>query len=115
MSKKDKKNEAPEVKEVNEGSKNEFEVTDPEVVRPRELPFLIKPANGKFENESQERYARVLNAYAYANPDKFASKKNALLRRLSEVGKNPGKVNVFMGQVDETLKIRSNRLPDTEE
>ncbi len=58
-------------------------------LRPKELPLIVKPKGGKWKNEAQERYAQIINAYAYTNPDKFETKKEVLGKRLIEIGNDP--------------------------
>jgi hypothetical protein len=51
-----------------------IEVNDPMDLRPTELPLVIKlPADA---SKAQIAYAKVLNAYAYKNPVKWADKKD---------------------------------------
>ena len=46
-------------------SHDEIEVGDPQLLRPTELPLVIKPANGgEWKNEEQALYAATLNAAA---------------------------------------------------
>lgn len=52
----------------------EIVVGNPEDFRPRELPFIIKlPSDA---SKAQIEFAKVLNAYAYKNPKKWAEKKD---------------------------------------
>lgn len=69
------------------GVEDEFEVGDPEELRPRTLPLVIKPKGGKdWKNPSQAEFARILNGYAYQNPKKWGKKKAVLLTTLKELG-----------------------------
>jgi len=70
-------------------------VGDPEVFRPKELPLVVKPKSGKWKNEAQERYAAILNGYAYSNPEKWKAKKEKLLRNLELIGEDPSKESEF--------------------
>lgn len=100
MTKKDTKKEEiqDEVEETKEVASGEFEVSDPEIARPKELPLVVKPIKGgEWANEAQAEYARTLNGYAYANPEKWAIKKDILLARLSELGKTPSSIVKFRG------------------
>ena len=77
----------------------------------KELPLIVKPKGGKWANKAQEEYAKIVNAYAYANPDKWhnervdmngnpipkSSKKEVLLKRLTDLEKAPGLLVQFMG------------------
>ena len=69
-------------------------VGNPLDLRPVELPLVVKSENGEWKNSAQAEYAKILNAYAYKNPDKWAIKKDVLIARLVEIGKNPAKLNL---------------------
>lgn len=73
------------------------EVSDPMVLRPKELPLVVK---GNWKNDNQATYAAILNAYAYRNPTKWAAKKDVLLKQLEMVGKDPGSFYRFAGRPD---------------
>lgn len=61
-------------------TKSGIEVGDPMDLRPKKLPLVVKvPENA---SSAQKEYAKVLNAYAYTNPDKWAKKKAILVKRL---------------------------------
>ncbi len=68
----------------------DFEVGDPELLRPRTLPLVIKQRadvnGGEWFNESQALWARTLNGYAYQNTRKWNKKKPVLLAILKELG-----------------------------
>lgn len=83
----------------------EFEVADPEVLRPRELPLVVKPTSGSWKNDAQTEYAGYLNAYAYANPDKWNKKKAVLLARLAEIGNNPSAIAKYRGNIDQNARL----------
>jgi hypothetical protein len=79
MAESKKKVEAVEEKAVNQ----DFIVEDPQLLRPVELPLVVKPLNGKeWATKAQAEFARTLNGYAYKNPEKWAVKKDALLKEL---------------------------------
>lgn len=99
-------------------------VEDTEIYRPKELPLVIKPKDGKWKNEEQEEYSRTLNAYAYKNPDKWnnnrlsaegieipnSSKKAVLIKRLAEIGENPMALYKYK---DKSKKLKfNNKLMD---
>lgn len=101
-----------EEKDFTTGATPEFNVLEPEDVRPKELPLLITPANGTWVNKEQEEYAKTINAYAYKNPTKWAqnmidprtgqeipnsSKKDVCLKQLSDLGKNPSLIGKIRG------------------
>lgn len=61
-------------------SSDEITVSDPMVLKPKELPLVVTlPSNA---SGAQKEYARILNAYAYQNPEKWAEKKDILIKRL---------------------------------
>lgn len=72
-------------------------VADPQVLRPRELPLVVKTASGKWANEAQARFAANLNAYAYKNPEKWAEKKDVLIAQLEELATKPNKIVFYEG------------------
>lgn len=75
-----------------------IDVGDPLALRPVDLPLVVKPSNGgEWKNEAQARFAATLNAYAYKNPAKWASKKEVLIAQLIEIGENPAKAHVLSG------------------
>lgn len=88
-------------------------VKDAEEFRPKELPLLITPPEGKdWLNPEQAAYAKVLNAAAYANHgwkknqvDSESGKempnsapKDVELKRLAEIGTNPSKYYDYTGE-----------------
>lgn len=91
-------------------SNTTFDVKDPQVLRPKELPFVITPKNGKWDNEAQREYAGYLNAYAYSNPEKWKDKKSVLLERLAEIGKDPKVIAKYKGMTEEGKLSFKNRL-----
>lgn len=87
----------------------DIEVGDPQVLRPRELPLVVKPADGaEWQNDAQERFAGFLNAYAYKNPEKWEKKKEALVDQLKELGKNPGLLSVLTGGEEQNLNYKNH-------
>lgn len=75
MLKKDEKTVDTEETVVEPVSKEqEIEVNDPSVLRPTELPLVIKLPEGA--SAAQIAYAKILNSYAYQNPEKWAMKKD---------------------------------------
>lgn len=83
-------------------------IKDPQVLRPKELPLVITPDNGKWENEAQAEFAANLNAYAYKNTVKWERKKAVLLSQLEEIGKDPEAINKYRPLVDKVAF--SNKL-----
>lgn len=75
----------------------QIEVGDPQVLRPTELPLVVKPAAGQnWLNPEQAEYAKILNAAAYANTN-WPKMKDAEIARLVEIGKDPEKFYVYTG------------------
>ena len=72
-------------------------VESPLELRPRDLPFIVKPKSGSWKNEAQAEYAGFLNGYAYKNPEKWEVKKEVLLKKLVKIGDNPKLVNLYKG------------------
>ncbi|MFA6078109.1 MAG: hypothetical protein WC724_03805 [Candidatus Paceibacterota bacterium] len=64
-------------------------VEDPQVLRPVELPLVITPKDGKWKSKAQEKFARVLNGYAYKNPKKFKAKQAKLIAELRSLATAP--------------------------
>jgi hypothetical protein len=88
-------------KETKETDASGFIVGDPQVLRPVELPLVVKMPEGQsWANPQQEEYSKTLNAYAYQNSNKWAKKKGVLLARLKELAENPEKLQVFKGEPD---------------
>jgi len=85
-----------------------IEVGDPQILRPKELPLVVKPADGgEWKNEAQAKFAKVINAYAYKNPEKWATKKGVLLKQLAELGTNPGLLYILEGGGDQNLQFKN--------
>lgn len=62
------------VSEPVKAKEQEIEVGDPLLLRPTELPLVVKlPADA---SEAQIAYAKILNSYAYQNPTKWEQKKD---------------------------------------
>lgn len=108
----------------------EIEVGDPEVMRPKVLPLIVKPKGGKWQNEEQAEFAKIVNAYAYKNPDKWnndlldekgvvipkSAKKYTLVKQLEEIGKHPVVLHRLQGtSADDKGNIKySNKLMNEE-
>lgn len=79
-------------------SHDDIEVGDPQLLRPAELPLVIKPANGgTWKNDEQAQYAATLNAAAYAFPQRWAEVKDVEIARLKEIGTNPDRFYFYTG------------------
>lgn len=80
---------------------DEIIVRDPLVLRPVDLPLVIElPASA---SKAQVEFAKVLNAYAYKNPEKWAVKKDKLLAELKAKKNSPD-------PVEDNLKFGNRRL-----
>lgn len=103
----------------------EIEVSDPEIARPKELPLVVKPKGGKWANQAQEEFAKIVNAYAYANPDKWhndridtngvpmpnTSKKHILIKQLEMLETAPAMLAVLTGKQGDSGKLQyKNKL-----
>lgn len=84
-----------EKEEKVEKASDEIEVGDPQVLRPKELPLVVKlPASA---SKAQIKFAKVLNAYAYKNPEKWAVKKESLIAELKDLKNAPDPIEVEGG------------------
>lgn len=96
-------------------SHDDIEVGDPQVLRPSELPLVIKPANGgDWKNDEQAAYAATLNAAAYSFPKRWVEVKDVEIARLKEIGTNPDAYYKYTGtQKGETgIVSYKNKLID---
>lgn len=72
-------------------------VGDPQILRPTELPLVIKPPVGQdWLNPEQAEYAKILNAAAYANKN-WPKVKDVEIARLVEIGTDPEKFYGYTG------------------
>jgi hypothetical protein len=82
-------------------------VGNPEIMRPKTLPLVVLPPKGDaWANEAQEVFAGILNGYAYRNTEKWEAKKDALLKQLLDLEKNPGKLAIYMGTAADGGKVK---------
>lgn len=101
-----------EVKTVEEKIEGEIVVNDPQILRPKELPLIVVLPEGA--SKAQIAYAKILNAYAYQNPEKWAMKKDdrvingavvkGLISKLKELKNAPDPIE------DSKLKINKSVL-----
>ena len=84
-------------------TKSGIEVGDPRKLRPVELPLVVKLP--KDASEAQIEYAKILNAYAYTNPDKWDKKKGKLIERLESL--KGAKLNIPEGS---SLSLNKSKL-----
>lgn len=84
---------------IEESPKSKIEVNDPLDLRPTELPLIVKLPEGA--SKAQQEFAKVLNAYAYQNPQKWAVKKDELIKKLESLENAPD-------PIEGNLKIRRN-------
>jgi len=73
-------------------------VGDPLILKPVDLPLVVKPESGAWANDAQAEFAKTINAYAYSNPEKWNIKKDALIKQLLELENDPNKLFVFRGE-----------------
>lgn len=101
------------VEEVESGYS--FDVAEPQIVRPQDLPLVVTPGKGKeWANEQQAEFARTVNAYAYKNPKKWEKKKTELLNQLNQLATDPDFINVIRGAEDENTRLTySNKLMES--
>ena len=64
-------------------TKSGIEIGEPLDLRPKHLPLVVKLPAGA--SSAQKEYAKVLNAYAYENPTKWAKKRDKLIKRLESL------------------------------
>ncbi len=80
---------------------DEIVVRDPEILRPKELPFVVTlPADA---SKAQIEFAKVLNSYAYQNPTKWAVKKDTLIKQLKALKNAPDPVESNLKIVKKSL------------
>jgi hypothetical protein len=93
-------------------SEYDFEVSEPLIIKPQDLPLVVTPGAGKtWVNEAQAEYAKTLNGYAYKNPKKWATKKAKMLSNLTRLATEPSYINFLRGAEDENTKLTySNKL-----
>ncbi len=78
-------------------------VKDPQVLRPVSLPLVVTLPESA--TDEQKEYVKTLNAYAYSNPEKWSIKKDVLIARLKEIGKDPSKLSLYRGGEEGSLKV----------
>lgn len=103
----------------------DIEVSDPMILRPVDLPLVVKPAaGGEWANEAQAEYAKMLNAYAYKNPEKWnknrldlsnkeiprSAKKYTLIANLQELASNPGKLALLKGSENPNVAYKNKLI-----
>lgn len=67
-----------------------FIVKDPLELRPVMLPLVITIPEST--SLAQKAYAKILNSYAYQNPEKWKKKKKALIQKLRDLKDAPDPV-----------------------
>lgn len=100
MLKKDIQTTEEVLETVVESNEQDIEVNDPMLLRPTELPLVVKLPAGA--SKAQIAYAKTLNGYAYKNPTKWAEKKDdhivngalvkGLIKKLKELKNAPDPV-----------------------
>lgn len=84
-----------------EKNEQDIEVGDPQLLRPTELPLVVKLPEGA--SKAQIEYAKKLNSYAYQNPTKWAKKKDKLIENLKALKDAPD-------PIESPLKINKNSI-----
>jgi hypothetical protein len=80
----------------------EIKIADPAILRPKELPLVVTlPAGASL---AQIEYSKILNAYAYTNPEKWELKKEALIEKLKSLKNAPDPV------YDSKVKINNSAI-----
>lgn len=79
------KKETEEVETIKDTSG--ITVGDPMVLRPKELPLVVTLPEDA--SNAQKAYSKIINAYAYQNPEKFAEKKDAMIEKLKSLKNAP--------------------------
>lgn len=64
-------------------TKSGIEVGSPLDIRPKSLPLVVKLPESA--SSAQKEYAKILNGYAYQNPEKWEAKKDVLIKRLESL------------------------------
>lgn len=94
---------------------HDFDVAEPFIIKPQDLPLVVKPSAGKeWANDAQAEYAKTLNGYAYKNPAKWQTKKGKLLKNLTRLATEPSFINFLRGAEDENKSLTyGNKLMDS--
>lgn len=66
-----------------EKSSEDFSLGSPLVIKPIDLPFVVTIP--ETASSAQKEYAKVINSYAYQNPEKYEKKKDFMLKRLKSL------------------------------
>jgi hypothetical protein len=66
---------------------DEIVVNDPQVLVPKDLPLVVVLPESA--SQAQIEFAKILNAYAYQNPVKWAVKKDKLIAQLKALKNAP--------------------------
>ena len=92
----------------------DFNVAEPQIVKPQDLPLVVTPPASGWANDAQAEFARTINGYAYKNPKKWSVKKDELLKKLSQLATDPGLINQLRGAEDENTRLSySNKLMES--
>jgi hypothetical protein len=81
------------------GVDDEIIVKDPQDIRPVSLPLVVTLPESA--SKAQVAYTKILNAYAYKNPVKWLTKKEALIAHLKDLKTAPDPIenpNLQIGQ-----------------
>ena len=74
-----------------------MKIGKPKEIVPDSLPLILPTPKDGWKNDNQAEYARYINGYAYKNPTKWETKKEVLIARLIEIGKNPEALFKYRG------------------
>lgn len=68
---------------IGEETTNDIVIRDPQVLKHESLPLVITLPEGS--SVPQVEYAKILNSYAYQNPEKWQLKKDVLIKKLRDL------------------------------
>lgn len=91
----------PKKKAKKDNDDQGIEVGDPMLLRPVELPLVVKLPEGA--SKAQVAYAAILNSYAYQNPTKWELKKGKMIQKLKDLKFAPD-------PVESKLKVNNSGL-----
>lgn len=75
------------VKPMDTSNDQGIEINIPETQKVQQLPLIVKLPESA--SKAQIAYAKIINAYAYQNPTKFATKKETMIKHLLSLKNAP--------------------------
>lgn len=87
---------------------SEVEVTEPLILRPVDLPLVVKPGAGIVWNAEQQKFAKTLNGFAYSKPDLWKVRRDRLIAQLIQIGKEPALYYVLSGETPGSAQAQIN-------